>query len=262
MSRLALHASAAARSDVGKSRSTNEDYFAIRAEKGLFLVADGMGGHGNGEVASQLATLFVCDFIEALPKKSWLGREGSDPVGETLREALEQANQAVFRAVEERADLAGMGATMVAMMHRDATAVIAHAGDSRAYRLRAGRLEQLTEDHTWVGQQVSAGDLSPGEARIHPFRNVVTRALGGEAKLIVDVGVHDVRNGDLFLLCTDGLTGVLEDDEIAEILGGAGTLDGRCAQLIEAANDGGGPDNVTALLMSFSDVAPASDQAG
>jgi len=250
VSRLAIRASAAARSDVGKSRSTNEDDFAIRAERGLFLVADGMGGHGNGEVASRLVTLSVCDFIEALPRKS---RQGSHPVEDTLREALEQANQAVFRAVENRAELAGMGATVVAMMYRNGNAVIAHAGDSRAYRWRAGRIEQLTEDHTWVGQQVSSGDLSPDEARLHPFRNVVTRALGGEMRLIVDVAVHDVRTGDLFLLCTDGLTAVLEDDEIAEILGGDDTLDGRCATLIEVANDGGGPDNVTALLVGFSD---------
>ncbi len=257
VSRLAIRASAAARSDVGKSRSTNEDDFAIRAESGLFLVADGMGGHGNGEVASRLVTLSVCDFIEALPRRSRLGREGSHPVEDTLREALEQANEAVFGAVEKRAELAGMGATVVVMMYRDGDAVIAHAGDSRAYRWRAGQIEQLTEDHTWVGEQVSSGDLSPREARMHPFRKVVTRALGGETRLIVDVAVHDVRTGDLFLLCTDGLTAVLEDDESAEILAGDGTLDGRCATLIEVANDGGGPDNVTALLVGFSDADSA-----
>ena len=257
---MAIHASAAARSDVGKSRSTNEDDFAIRVESGLFLVADGMGGHGNGEVASRQVTLSVCDFIEALPRRPRLGREGSHPIEDALREALEEANRAGFRAVEKRAELTGMGATVVAMMYRDGNAVIAHAGDSRAYRLRAGEIEQLTEDHTWVGQQVSSGDLSPHEARIHPFRNVVTRALGGETKLIVDVAVHDVRTGDLFLLCTDGLTAVLEDDEIAEVLGGEGTLDGRCAALIDMANDGGGPDNVTALLVGFNDADSALDR--
>ncbi|MCP4200667.1 MAG: Stp1/IreP family PP2C-type Ser/Thr phosphatase [bacterium] len=238
---------------MGRSRSTNEDYFAIRPESGLFLIADGMGGHGNGEVASRLVTLSVCESIEAVPRKAW-GRKGSlEPFGDELRKALVRANQAVFKAVEENEDLAGMGATMVAMMSRDATAVIAHVGDSRAYRLRGGRLEQLTEDHTWVGQQVSAGELSLDEARSHPFRNVVTRALGGEAELVVDQSAHDVQAGDLFLLCTDGLTGVLEDEEIAEILGGGGTLDGRCATLIGAANDGGGPDNVTVLLVSFTE---------
>ncbi len=238
---------------MGRSRSTNEDYFAIRPESGLFLIADGMGGHGNGEVASRLVTLSVCESIEAVPRKAWRRKGGNEPFGDELRKALERANQAVFKAVEENEELAGMGATMVAMLSRDTAAVIAHVGDSRAYRLRGGRLEQLTEDHTWVGQQVSAGELSLDEARSHPFRNVVTRALGGEAELVVDQSAHDVQAGDLFLLCTDGLTGVLEDEEIAEILGGGGTLDGRCATLIGAANDGGGPDNVTVLLVSFTE---------
>lgn len=258
---MAIHSSAAARSDVGKSRSANEDYFAIRPESGLFLVADGMGGHGNGEVASQLVTLSVCETIEALPRKSWLGKNSSEPFGDELRGALERANQAIFQAVAKNDELVGMGATMVAMMSGAETAVIAHVGDSRGYRFRAGELEQLTLDHTWVRQQVSAGALSPDEARSHPFRNVVTRALGGEAKLVVDQTVHDVQAGDLFLLCTDGLTGVLEDEEIGAILGGGGTLDARCATLIGAANDGGGPDNVTALLVSFTDDDSRSDQA-
>jgi protein phosphatase len=213
-----------------------------------------MGGHGNGEIASRLATQSVCETIEAIPRKTWSQKDGSKTRGEQLSRALELANRATFQAVEENADLAGMGATIVAMMFGAESAVIAHVGDSRAYRFRAGELDQLTEDHTWVEQQVSAGELSPDEARSHPFRNVVTRALGGEAKLVVDVATHEVRSGDLFLLCSDGLTGVLEDDEIAEILGAAGTLDSRCAALIDAANEGGGPDNVTALLVSFAEV--------
>lgn len=142
---------------------------------------------------------------------------------------------------------------MVALRFARGSATIAHAGDSRAYRLRAGELERLTQDHTWVGQQVSAGELTADEARIHPFRNVVTRALGGEANLVVDVDTHPVRSGDLFLLCSDGLSGVLADHEIAEILDGDATLDGCCANLIDAANARGGPDNVTVVLVAFSD---------
>lgn len=254
MTVVGFQISAAARSDVGKSRLANEDYFAIRAEDGLYLVADGMGGHGNGEVASRLATLSVCDTVKALPKDSWLRKVDPIEFEALLRKALEQANDAVFRAVEEDSNLSGMGATMVAMRFAGETAIIAHAGDSRAYRLRSGQIEQLTQDHTWVEQQVSAGELSAEDARVHPFRNVVTRALGGEAQLVVDVETHPVRSGDLFLLCTDGLTGVLEDQEIAEILDGDGSLDSRCAELIEAANDGGGPDNVTVVLVGVSDA--------
>ncbi|MFQ5524891.1 MAG: Stp1/IreP family PP2C-type Ser/Thr phosphatase [Thermoanaerobaculia bacterium] len=254
MSRLPIVASACARSDVGKSRSTNEDYFALRPEWGLYLVADGMGGHGNGEVASRLATLSVCESLEALPQRSRSSKSRDQPPADELRNALERANQAVFEAVEENEELSGMGATMVAMVFAGTTAAVAHVGDSRAYRLRGGALERLTNDHTWVEQQVSAGELSENEARNHPFRNVVTRALGGEARLVVDLASHDVRTGDLFLLCTDGLTAVLDDDDILGHLGESADLDSRCAALIAAANKGGGPDNVTVALISFSDA--------
>lgn len=249
-----IQAAAAARSDVGKSRSTNEDFFAIRPESNLYLVADGMGGHGNGEVASRLATLSVCETVEAHSQGSWLRKEDPAEQEALVREALEKANDAVFRAVEKDASLSGMGATMVAMRLAGAAAIIAHAGDSRAYRLRNGKLELLTQDHTWVEQQVSAGELSSDEARVHPFRNVVTRALGGEAKLVVEVVSHPVQSGDLFLLCTDGLTGVLGDDEIAEILDRDQTLDGLCGDLIDAANSEGGPDNVTVVVVRLSET--------
>lgn len=251
MTRLSIHASACARSDVGKSRSTNEDYFALRPENGLFIVADGMGGHGNGEVASRLATLSVCDSIEGLPRRGSKRRD--KPRENDLEAALERANDAVFEAVEKDEMLSGMGATMVATMFSGEALAIAHVGDSRAYRFRGGVLERLTEDHTWVEQQVLAGELSADEARNHPFRNVVTRALGGEADLEVDLASHDIQSGDLILLCTDGLTAVLEDEEIAAHLAEVGDLDACCAALIAAANAGGGPDNITVALLSFSE---------
>ncbi len=232
----------------------------MRPELSLYVVADGMGGHGNGEVASRLAALSVCDSIETLPAKS--GRKPAlSPPSNELRRALEAANRAVFNAVEKNDALSGMGATMVAMMFAGSTAAIAHVGDSRAYRYRDGDLERLTEDHTWVGQQVSAGELSADEARSHPFRNVVTRALGGEAQLEVELGSYDVTVGDLFLLCSDGLTAVLDDEEIAECLTrhlagqaeSTGALDFVCTSLIAAANDGGGPDNITVVAVSFTE---------
>lgn len=250
---MELQASAAARSDVGQSRSTNEDFFALRPEIGLYLVADGMGGHGNGEVASKLAALSVCKTMQERTKggRHPKGNRAGLEVG--LKEALEIANDEVFRAVEKDARLSGMGATIVAMLRVGEDAIVAHAGDSRAYRFRAGRLEQLTRDHTWVGQQVAAGELSEDEARNHPFRNVVTRALGGETQLVVDVQSHPIRRGDLFVLCTDGLNGAIEDEELAEIIDQESSLDSRCAALIDAANDAGGPDNVTVVLVSFDD---------
>lgn len=212
-----------------------------------------MGGHGNGEVASRLATLSVCESIERWVERS-RGRRNGDPPGGELGRALERANQAVFEEVEKNQDLSGMGATMVAMMFGGERAAIAHVGDSRAYRLRDGNLERLTNDHTWVGQQVSAGELSAEEARHHPFRNVVTRALGGEAELEVEVGSHEVSAGDLFLLCTDGLTAVLDDTQIAEHMTGAADLDAACASLIATTNRGGGPDNVTVAMIRFSEA--------
>lgn len=239
---------------MGKSRSVNEDYFALRPESGLFLVADGMGGHGNGEVASKLAALSVCETIAAMPNGGWRQKGDERAPVEALRQALLEANQAVFRAVETNADLAGMGATVVALIVAGEKAIIGHAGDSRAYRLRAGNLEQLTEDHTWVGQQVTAGELTLAEARNHPFRNVVTRALGGESNLEVDIAVHEIRSGDLFLLCTDGLTGVVADDRIVEILDTSESLDSRCAALVDEANAGGGPDNITVVVVSCADL--------
>lgn len=248
-----MRVSASARSDVGRARATNEDFFAIQPDHQLYLVADGMGGHGNGEVASRLATISVCESIAEAPKSGW-GRESAvEPVQQTLREALETANKAVFKAVAEDSELTGMGATMVAMMFLDHQAVVAHVGDSRIYRLRSGRFDQLTEDHTWVGQQVAAGELSLEEARSHPFRNVVTRALGGEANLEVELASHSIELGDVYLLCTDGLTTVLEDDEIRSIVAEGDELEATCGALIEAANDRGGPDNVTVMLVSFTE---------
>jgi len=244
---------ASARSDVGKARATNEDFFAIEADHDLYLVADGMGGHGNGEVASRLATLSVCETIADGTKSGWRRKAGVDVTGDRLRKALEDANRAVFRAVEDDQALTGMGATMVAMICLDDEAVVAHVGDSRVYRFRNGGIEQLTEDHTWVGQQVAAGELSREEARNHPFRNVVTRALGGEAALEVELGRHSLRSGDVCLLCTDGLTTVLDDDEIKAIVVEGGPLEATCSSLIDAANERGGPDNVTVMLVSFSD---------
>lgn len=244
---------ACARSDVGRVRAANEDFFAIRPELELYVVADGMGGHGNGEVASRLATMTVCRcFGEATAGRAG-SRIGIETRGGALRTALEDANEAILKAVADNTMLTGMGSTAVALTRAGDRAAVAHVGDSRAYRLRGGKLELLTEDHTWVRQQVALGELTLEEARHHPFRNVVTRALGGELTLRVDLAFHDVQPGDQFLLCTDGLTGVLGDEEIAQNLGPDRPLEAGCRDMIATANLRGGPDNITVLVVSFPD---------
>ncbi len=245
-----MQSAACARSDVGRVRTTNEDFYAVRPELGLYLVADGMGGHGNGEVASRLAMLAACRYFKAA--RSQVQAVAGEGILEGLvRESLLAANRAILAAVESDPLLSGMGATAVALVEAGSQAVIAHVGDSRAYRFRNGTLELLTQDHTWVNEQVTMGELTLEAARQHPFRNVVTRALGGEALVSVDVSRHSVEPGDLFLLCTDGLTAVLEESQIAQALEDGPDPEPTCRRLIQLANRGGGPDNVTVLLVAY-----------
>ena len=236
-----------AQSDVGRGRSQNEDSFAVDSERGIFVVADGMGGHGNGEVASRI----VADVVRRslTPKLPWTADDG----GQRLRQALEEANRRVLEAAHGDKALSGMGATAVVATLGPRGSYLANVGDSRAYLLRAGRIAQLTDDHTWVREQVTAGLLSETQAMNHPFRSVVTRALGGEDEVMVDVSTLDPRAGDVYLLCSDGLTAVLGDEEIRAQLETERSLTEACRRLIEAANEGGGPDNITVVLVAVDD---------
>ncbi len=253
-----------AESDVGRGRSLNEDYYAIDGDHGFFVVADGMGGHGNGDVASRIAAEAVCRSLSTRPLRSRLWRGGNNVEQNMvrLRRALEDANRRVLSAASENSSFKGMGATAVVIELDGENGILANVGDSRAYRLRAGTLRQLTDDHTWVREQVSAGLLSESQALRHPFRSVVTRALGGDEEVIVDVQELNVEAGDLYLLCSDGLTAALSDEEIRRgLMGGAPTntlsasttarsLKKVCRHLIDAANERGGPDNITVVVVS------------
>jgi protein phosphatase len=239
-------------SDSGRSREHNEDGYRIREKLGLFLVADGMGGHGNGEVASKLALESVdleLDGRLAAATDGSLGPEESGPGA--LVGAVEAANGAVVRAAERDPSLTGMGTTLAALLLQAGRVWIAHVGDSRVYRLRQQRLELMTNDHSWVGEQVTAGYLSDEQARVHPLRNVVTRALGGGPRVEVDVCDAEPRQGDRYLLCTDGLTGMLEDHEIQAHLVAGDPPEETCQRLVEAANDKGGLDNITVVLLDL-----------
>ena len=238
---MRVHASGL--SDVGRSRNHNEDYFEIAGEGRLCVIADGMGGHGHGDLASRIAVDAIRGCVES---------DAADGPSGLLRRAINQAHEMLLERVAADEELLGMGTTAVVMMVDGANGVVAHVGDSRAYRLRHGELQQLTEDHSWVNEQVRAGFLSVDQARSHPLKNVVTRALGGDSEIQVDVVEVQVEPDDLYLLCSDGLTTMLRDDEIRERLSelGGRPLDEVCHRLVDEANGRGGLDNITVILLA------------
>ncbi len=243
--------------DVGMKRRLNEDVFSVRADLGAFLVADGMGGHAAGEVASRLAADTIVDLLEnrqsLLDEVTWPDHwdSGRSAAANLLVDAVTAGHVAVTRAVSSDRELKGMGTTIVvAFRPKDAgSLVIAHVGDSRAYRLRGDELELLTEDHSWVHEQVREGNLSEEAARTHPLKNVVTQALGGAAEPIVDVLEIDLLPGDLYLLCSDGLNTMLTDQEIYRTLVAGRDLQEIGQNLVIAANEHGGNDNITVVLL-------------
>jgi len=222
---------------------------------GLFLIADGMGGHGHGDVASRVAVDAIRDHMDGAFRR-WDDGEGLDESGERqngveLRYSIHAAHRSVVGAVAENQALAGMGTTVVGLIVGNDAVAVAHVGDSRAYRLRDGELELVTEDHTWVNEQVQAGYLSAEQARSHPLKSVVTRAVGGDHQVEVDLREIPAAEGDVFLLCSDGLTTMLTDEEIHGLLIDEGSLDDRCQQLVDVANDKGGVDNITTILLEL-----------
>jgi protein phosphatase len=250
---MMLRVKACGLSDVGLTRIHNEDYFEIDPQHRLYVVADGMGGHSHGEVAAQIAVHSIREFIDKTAEKDTTWPFGMDSRLERhtnlLRMAVRIAHDHVLRAISKDGSLYGMGTTVVGFLLAGKTAAVAHVGDSRAYRLRGGRLDQLTQDHTWVNEQVVAGFLSKEQARSHPLKNVVTRALGGESDVLVDVRELEVRPGDLYLLCSDGLTGMLSDGDIRDRLASGRDLHEICRGLVNDSNARGGIDNVTVVLL-------------
>jgi len=234
---------ATATTDPGLRRSENEDAYLLDTEGGLFCVADGMGGHAAGEVASRLA-------VEVLAREMARPDDGAT-LDARLRAAVAAANRAILETAERDPALAGMGTTLtaLALARDDGGYTIAHVGDSRAYLFRRGKLSQLTADHTWVQQQVDAGLLTPEEARGHPFSSMLVRAVGIAADPEIDIIRGDLEPGDLILLCSDGLSGMVDDDEIASILARDLPLDDTARELAAAANRNGGADNITAILI-------------
>jgi protein phosphatase len=236
-------------SDVGRQRETNED--ALFVAPPVFAVADGMGGARAGEVASELAT------------KAFEEHGGSgDPPERQLTDIAQEANRRIYELARKDESRRGMGTTLTGAMVSGQEVAIGHVGDSRAYRLRDGSLEQLTRDHSLVAELERTGQISPEAAEHHPQKSIITRALGPEPEVEVDTYTVPARDGDVFLLSSDGLTGMVSDDELASILGKAPSLEDAAETLVRAANQNGGKDNITVVLFRLGNDGEADDEEG
>jgi protein phosphatase len=231
------------KTDTGRQRHANEDSYFAKAP--LFAVADGMGGAQAGEVASRIAA--------GAFERGKLSKE--EPAEGQLERIAQRANSEIHKLAQEDSSRAGMGTTLTAAMLRDDEVALSHVGDSRAYVLRDGQLKRLTKDHSLVEELRRQGRLTEEQAEEHPQRSIITRALGPEPSVNVDTMTFPARDGDVFLLCSDGLTTMVSDDEIQEILTGARSLRSAVSKLIDAANQGGGRDNITAVAFRVADAA-------
>jgi PPM family protein phosphatase len=242
-------------SDVGQKRSANEDRWGCDSEAGFCVLADGMGGKLFGEVASQMAVDIISQHVrDDLPKSCRrLDKFAQSCMAVNLMdEWIRDANQQIYqKGHTPEGPFGGMGTTLVCVLVFDRQMIMAHVGDSRCYRLRKGVLKQLTDDHSLVASQVKAGQLSAAEAREATHKNIITRAIGTSEHVKPEVVVVPLEDRDLFLLCSDGLTDMVTDDDLKKLLAARGSLDERAQQMIALANDRGGRDNITAVLVEY-----------
>lgn len=240
--------------DVGQRRDHNEDAFLMDEELGLFVVADGMGGHAGGGTASRLAV----ETIQAAVRHAKEAEPGSfgtadgsveeSPLPDVLREAVEEACAVIYRTAQGDPELAGMGTTVTAALVDGQVAYVAHVGDSRCYLLRAGRIYQVSEDHSLVNEQLKAGAISPDEAKHSRFKNIITRSVGFEQQVQVDLMGLELEAGDAIVICCDGLSNLVDDPEILHIVEES-TIDLAPGRLVALANDRGGDDNITVIVI-------------
>jgi protein phosphatase len=250
-----MRISSSGRTEVGCVRQHNEDNFLIQPDLGLFVVADGLGGHAAGEVASRIVVEKISQFIDHTVE-----RDRTWPVdydvnlsydGNRLTAALLLADQGIQSDIKHNPERESMGSTVVACLVAGDRVTLLHVGDSRAYLLNAGGIRQITRDHSWVAEQVANGVLTPDEARRHPFRNVITQALGNGGDLDMAVQEFQVRESDLILLCSDGLSGMIQDQDIWDIVLKSPGVDEAADNLVRKAMDNGGEDNITVVLVAF-----------
>lgn len=231
--------------DIGRRRKLNQDYvYTSRAPVGqlpnLFIVADGMGGHNAGGYASKLAVTTIVEEVR--------GMDAEEPAA-VLNRAIDVANAAVYEKAGAVCEFEGMGTTVVAATCGEDMLYVANVGDSRLYVIDSQEIRQITRDHSWVEEMVRNGGLGREEARNHPKKNIITRAVGVEERVRTDFFSVELKEGDLVLMCTDGLTNMLEDEEIRRILDGAGDIAGKAEELVRRANENGGRDNISVILI-------------
>nr|WP_315848707.1 Stp1/IreP family PP2C-type Ser/Thr phosphatase [uncultured Rhodoferax sp.] len=243
-----------AHTDPGRARDNNEDSVAFEENAKVAVLADGMGGYNAGEIASGMATAFIKSELSR-----WLLEAGATAQAKEVRRAMEicvdNANMAIFNSANSNAAYAGMGTTLVVGVFQDDRLLLGHIGDSRCYRLRDGTLTQITKDHSLLQEQIDAGLISVEQAATSSIKNLVTRALGVEDAVALDVNEHVVEPGDLYLMCSDGLSDMVADELIARIVCEDAGLDQKADLLISAANDNGGRDNISVLMVSVSEAA-------
>ncbi len=244
---------ASGQTDVGQKRDHNEDSFLVDEDLRLFVVADGMGGHAGGGTASRLAVETIQASMRAAHAAdpdlfARAARLEESPLREVLRDAVESACASIYRAAQSDPSLAGMGTTVTAAIVSGPNAFVAHVGDSRCYLARHGHIYQVSEDHSLVNEQLKAGAITPDEARHSRFKNIITRSVGFEADVAVDMMGVEVEPGDRLVICCDGLSNLVEDDEILSIATSC-ALDEAPRRLIDLANERGGDDNITVIVV-------------
>jgi protein phosphatase len=236
--------------DPGRARDNNEDSVAFDEPTLTAVLADGMGGYSAGEIASGMATAFIRSELSR-----WLIEAGDGAKAREVRRAMEicvdNANRSIFNSANSNAHYAGMGTTLVVGVFRDDKLVLGHIGDSRCYRLRDGVLAQITKDHSLLQEQMDAGLITAEQAATSSIKNLVTRALGVDESVLLEVNEHSVRAGDLYLMCSDGLSDMIEDDGITRIVSSVVPLEQKAKQLIDLANENGGRDNISVLLVEL-----------
>ncbi|MBU0505978.1 MAG: Stp1/IreP family PP2C-type Ser/Thr phosphatase [bacterium] len=243
-------------SDVGKKRTRNEDSFLVSDDLNLYVVADGMGGHSGGEYASRLAVATIEEVLSSMntdPEATVISGVNSEETefGDRLKYAIEVAGQKIFDQALYDPDLKGMGTTITSVLIDEKTAYVANVGDSRVYLAREGeKLEQLTQDHSLVSEQMQAGLISETDAKKHKLKNIITRSVGYQEEVEIDLKKVDIKENDKILLCSDGLTNMLDDEEINEIVL-TNNVQTACRKLIKEANNNGGDDNITVVVCSL-----------
>ena len=245
----------AAKTDVGMKRTHNEDYFSLIEDEQLFLVADGMGGHASGEVASKMAAETIGEFYQRTREDedaTWPYKmdRSLSYIEKRLVCGVKLANLRIFETSNRDLRYKGMGTTIVSTLVSGDKIYVGHVGDSRVYRVREGGISQLTRDHSLLEDYKEAKpDMTEEEERNFPHKNVITRALGMRETVQVDIRSHQIKSGDLFVLCSDGLSGMVTDEGILQIAAGAKSLERAVAELVDAANRNGGTDNITSLML-------------